>query len=81
MLNLWGLTLVAVISSVVICSLSYNHSKHWKNFLCVSNREDVERRFDGKLSKHMSGSLYEMVSRVMKALVNRKITVPGNFQG
>lgn len=50
-------------------------------FLCLSNREDVERRFEGKLSKNMSGSLYEMVSRVMKALVNRKITVPGNFQG
>lgn len=47
----------------------------------VSRREDVERRFEGKLSKNMSGSLYEMVSRVMKALVNRKITVPGNFQG
>lgn len=45
------------------------------------SREDVERRFEGKLSKNMSGSLYEMVSRVMKALVNRKITVPGNFQG
>ena len=44
-------------------------------------REDVEKRFEGKLSKSMSGSLYEMVSRVMKALVNRKITVPGNFQG
>lgn len=41
----------------------------------------VERKFEGKLSKNMSGSLYEMVSRVMKALVNRKITVPGNFQG
>lgn len=47
----------------------------------VSFREDVERKFEGKLSKNMSGSLYEMVSRVMKALVNRKITVPGNFQG
>uniref|UniRef100_A0A669EUH4 FACT complex subunit SSRP1 n=1 Tax=Oreochromis niloticus TaxID=8128 RepID=A0A669EUH4_ORENI len=45
------------------------------------SEEDVERRFEGKLSKFMSGSLYEMVSRVMKALVNRKITVPGNFQG
>lgn len=41
----------------------------------------MERRFEGKLSKNMSGSLYELVSRVMKALVNRKITVPGNFQG
>uniref|UniRef100_A0A8C6TK77 FACT complex subunit SSRP1 n=1 Tax=Neogobius melanostomus TaxID=47308 RepID=A0A8C6TK77_9GOBI len=45
------------------------------------SEEDVERKFEGKLSKNMSGSLYEMVSRVMKALVNRKITVPGNFQG
>ncbi|KAG9345586.1 hypothetical protein JZ751_008730 [Albula glossodonta] len=45
------------------------------------SEEDVEKRFEGKLNKNMSGSLYEMVSRVMKALVNRKITVPGNFQG
>lgn len=44
-------------------------------------REEVEKRYEGKLSKNMSGSLYEMVSRVMKALVNRKITVPGNFLG
>ncbi|XP_036373224.1 FACT complex subunit SSRP1 isoform X3 [Megalops cyprinoides] len=45
------------------------------------SEEEVEKRFEGKLNKNMSGSLYEMVSRVMKALVNRKITVPGNFQG
>ncbi|XP_063046680.1 FACT complex subunit SSRP1a [Engraulis encrasicolus] len=45
------------------------------------SEDEVEKRFEGKLSKHMSGSLYEVVSRVMKALVNRKITVPGNFQG
>uniref|UniRef100_A0A672IT71 FACT complex subunit SSRP1 n=1 Tax=Salarias fasciatus TaxID=181472 RepID=A0A672IT71_SALFA len=51
------------------------------NLTLNMNEEDVERRFEGKLSKNMSGSLYEMVSRVMKALVNRKITVPGNFQG
>lgn len=46
-----------------------------------TRREEVEKRFEGRLTKNMSGSLYEMVSRVMKALVNRKITVPGNFQG
>uniref|UniRef100_A0A3B4AEG9 FACT complex subunit SSRP1 n=1 Tax=Periophthalmus magnuspinnatus TaxID=409849 RepID=A0A3B4AEG9_9GOBI len=51
------------------------------NLTLNMNEEDVERKFEGKLSKNMSGSLYEMVSRVMKALVNRKITVPGNFQG
>uniref|UniRef100_A0A674C8M4 Structure specific recognition protein 1 n=1 Tax=Salmo trutta TaxID=8032 RepID=A0A674C8M4_SALTR len=43
--------------------------------------EGVEKRYRGKLNKNMSGSLYEMVSRVMKALVNKKITVPGNFLG
>lgn len=51
------------------------------NLTLNMSEEDVERKFEGKLSKNMSGSLYEMVSRVMKALVNRKITVPGNFQG
>uniref|UniRef100_A0A8C1GTU6 FACT complex subunit SSRP1 n=1 Tax=Cyprinus carpio TaxID=7962 RepID=A0A8C1GTU6_CYPCA len=50
-------------------------------FSLIFCRDEVERRFEGKLHKNMSGSLYEMVSRVMKALVNRKITVPGNFQG
>lgn len=62
-----------------------NNRKHLYFKVCVSlsffTRDEVERRFEGKLSKNMSGSLYEMVSRVMKALVNRKITVPGNFQG
>ncbi|KAI4545357.1 hypothetical protein MG293_005623 [Ovis ammon polii] len=43
------------------------------------NREEVEKPFEGQLTKNMSGSLYEMVSWVMKALVNCKITVPGNF--
>ncbi|KAF4094216.1 hypothetical protein AMELA_G00010440 [Ameiurus melas] len=51
------------------------------NLTLSMSEEEVERRFEGKLNKNMSGSLYEMVSRVMKALVNRKITVPGNFQG
>ncbi|XP_070571797.1 FACT complex subunit SSRP1-like [Ptychodera flava] len=43
--------------------------------------EDIEQKFEGKLQKEMSGILYEIVSRIMKALVNRKITVPGNFKG
>uniref|UniRef100_A0A8C1GN28 FACT complex subunit SSRP1 n=1 Tax=Cyprinus carpio TaxID=7962 RepID=A0A8C1GN28_CYPCA len=45
------------------------------------SEDEVEKRYEGKLSKNMSGPLFEIVSRVMKALVNRKITVPGNFQG
>ncbi|NWU86227.1 SSRP1 protein, partial [Onychorhynchus coronatus] len=41
----------------------------------------VEKRFEGRLTNPPSGSLYEMVSRVPPALVNRKITVPGPPQG
>ena len=43
------------------------------------NEEEVKKPFEGQLTKNMSGSLYEMVSQVMKALVNHKITVPDNF--
>ena len=43
------------------------------------NEEEVEKPFEGQLTKDMSGSLYEMVSQVMKVLVNHKITVPDNF--
>uniref|UniRef100_A0A8C7FW72 FACT complex subunit SSRP1 n=1 Tax=Oncorhynchus kisutch TaxID=8019 RepID=A0A8C7FW72_ONCKI len=42
--------------------------------LSLSLNMTEEKRYGGKLSKNMSSSLYEMVSRVMKALVNRKIT-------
>ncbi|XP_041029977.1 FACT complex subunit SSRP1-like [Carcharodon carcharias] len=45
------------------------------------SEEEVAKKFDGKLSKQMSGPLYEVVSRIMKSLVSRKITVPGNFVG
>ena len=43
------------------------------------NEEEVEKCFKGWLTKNMSGSLYKMVSQVMKVLVNHKITVPCNF--
>ncbi|XP_078482951.1 FACT complex subunit SSRP1 [Ciona intestinalis] len=43
--------------------------------------DEIEERFGGKLQKDMSGPMYEVVSRVMKHLVQRKITVPGSFKG
>lgn len=71
--GLWGELGVQVMNLFGPCSCRYP--------LFLPHREEVEKRFEGRLTKNMSGSLYEMVSRVMKALVNRKITVPGNFQG
>ena len=39
----------------------------------------MEKKYDGKLSKEMSGLEYELVSKLMKTLTGKKITVPGNF--
>ena len=47
--------------------------------LSVFDRDEIEEKYAGKLMKEMSGLEYEIVSRVMKTLVNRKITVPGSF--
>jgi structure-specific recognition protein 1 len=43
--------------------------------------EELEKKYDNKLSKEMSGPEYEIISRIMKTLVNKKITVPGSFVG
>lgn len=43
--------------------------------------EELQEKYEGKLSKEMSGSTYEVMGKVMKAIVNRKITVPGGFVG
>jgi structure-specific recognition protein 1 len=45
------------------------------------SEEDIQEKYEGKLAKEMSGPEYEIISRVFKALVNRKITVPGSFMG
>lgn len=44
------------------------------------DESEVEERFEGKLQKNMQGPHYELVSRLMKAVTGRKITVPGNFK-
>nr|KAF6433796.1 hypothetical protein HJG59_008859 [Molossus molossus] len=43
------------------------------------NEEEVEKRYEGRLTKNLSGFLYEMVNQVMKVLVNRKITSQGEL--
>ena len=43
--------------------------------------EELKEKYEGKLEKEMRGPTFQLVSKVMKALVNRKITVPGNFMG
>ena len=47
--------------------------------LCLHVRDEIEKKYDNKLSKEMSGLEYEIVSKLMKTLTAKKITVPGNF--
>lgn len=43
--------------------------------------EELKEKYEGKLSKEITGPTYEVMGKVMKAIVNRKITVPGGFVG
>ncbi|XP_022102132.1 FACT complex subunit SSRP1-like [Acanthaster planci] len=43
--------------------------------------EEIEEKYKGKLQKHMTGPSFEIVSRLMKSLSARKITIPGSFTG
>ncbi|XP_018496026.1 FACT complex subunit Ssrp1, partial [Galendromus occidentalis] len=41
---------------------------------------DLKEKYDGKLEKEMSGPVFETLSRIVKAVVQRKITTPGNYK-
>ena len=43
--------------------------------------EELQKKFDGKLEKEMTGPTYEVLSRVIKGLSGKKLTMPGNFVG
>ena len=37
-------------------------------------REELKEKYEGKISQEMDGPIYEIVSRLMKAVVGRRIT-------
>ncbi|XP_050407825.1 FACT complex subunit SSRP1 [Patella vulgata] len=43
--------------------------------------EELKEKYDGKLNPEMHGLEYEVVSKIFKAITQRKITVPGSFEG
>ncbi|CAG0923330.1 unnamed protein product [Notodromas monacha] len=45
------------------------------------SEKELESKFGGKLEKEMTGPTYEILSRLMRVLVGRKITSPGSFRG
>ena len=44
--------------------------------------EEIKERYGDstKLTHKMSGSFYEIFSRVMKVFVGKKVTIPGSFK-
>ncbi|KAL3288710.1 hypothetical protein HHI36_003145 [Cryptolaemus montrouzieri] len=43
--------------------------------------EELKTKFEDKLEKEISGPTYEVLGKVMKVIINRKITGPGSFIG
>lgn len=42
---------------------------------------ELKEKYENKLTKELSGPKYEIMAKVMKVLVNRKLTGPGSFVG
>ncbi|XP_017786795.1 PREDICTED: FACT complex subunit Ssrp1 isoform X2 [Nicrophorus vespilloides] len=45
------------------------------------SEEELKDKYEGKLDKELSGPTYEVLGKVMKVIVNRKITGSGGFIG
>lgn len=45
------------------------------------SEEELKEKYEDKLTKELSGPTYEILGRVMKVIINRKLTGPGNFKG
>ncbi|XP_059621601.1 FACT complex subunit Ssrp1 [Phlebotomus argentipes] len=45
------------------------------------SEEDLKNKYENKLTKDLSGPVYEVMGKIMKVLINRKLTGPGSFVG
>lgn len=43
--------------------------------------EELKEKYEDKLTKELSGPVYEVLGKIMKVLINRKLTGPGSFVG
>lgn len=55
--------------------LLFNKEENISVNLGLSDKE-IKEKYDGKLNKTMSGSTYEVISKIMRAMIQRKITLP-----
>lgn len=50
-------------------------------YFSSSFREELKEKYEDKLEKELSGPTYEVLGKIMKIIINRKLTGPGNFIG
>lgn len=43
--------------------------------------KELKDKYEDKLSKELSGPVYEVLGKIMKVIINRKLTGPGTFLG
>lgn len=43
--------------------------------------DDLKNKYENKLTKELNGPVYEVLGKIMKVLINRKLTGPGSFIG
>lgn len=43
--------------------------------------EELKEKYEGKLTKELTGPTFEVLGKVMRAIINRKVTTPGGFIG
>lgn len=44
-------------------------------------RDELKEKYEGKISKELSGPTYEVLAKIMKVIINRRVTGPGDFLG
>lgn len=45
------------------------------------SEEELKEKYENKLTKELSGPVYEVLGKIMKVIINRKLTGPGTFIG
>lgn len=45
------------------------------------SESELKEKYEDKLTKEMSGPIYEVLGKIMKVVINRKLTGPGSFIG
>jgi structure-specific recognition protein 1 len=45
------------------------------------SESELKEKYEDKLAKEMSGPVYEVLGKIMKVIINRKLTGPGSFIG